>query len=74
MYSKRQVQIETQKRAQIGALLFDKAFTEILAEYSNYNNIFSAENKVELPKNTRINEHAIKFEENKQPFFRSIYA
>ena len=29
---------------------------------------------MELPKNTRINEHAIKLEESKQPLFKSIYS
>ena len=38
-------------------------------EYSDYDNVFSAENAVELLENTGINEHAIKLEEGKQlPF------
>ena len=57
MYSK--------KQAQIGALLFDKASTKVLAEYSDYSNVFLAEYAAKLPKNTRINEHAIKLEEDK---------
>ena len=32
------------------------------------------ENTVELPKNTEINEYAIKLEEGKQPPFGSIYS
>ena len=43
-------------------------------KYSNYNNIFSAEYVVELPENTKINEHAIKLEEGKQPLFGPIYS
>ena len=42
MYSK--------KQAQVGALLFNEAIIEILAEYSDYNNIFLAENIAKLPK------------------------
>ena len=70
VHSKRQAQI----KAQVGAWLFNKAFIKILAEYSNYNNIFSVENAVELPENTGINEHAIELEKDKQPFFGSIYS
>ena len=61
VYSQRQAQIE----AQVGALLFNKAPTEIPAEYSDYSNIFSVEHSVELPENTGINEHAIELEEGK---------
>ena len=72
--AKIEAQIETQNKAQIGALLFDKAPTEILAEYSNYNNVFLAENAAEIPENTGINKHAIKLEEGKQPPFGPIYS
>ena len=66
MYSKTQVQI--------GAFLFDKASTEILVEYFNYSNLFSAENIVELLENNKINDHAIKLEEDKQLSFGLIYS
>ena len=66
MYSK--------KQAQVRALLFDEASTEIPAEYFNYSDVFSAENVAELLENTGINEHAIKLEEGKQPPFCSIYS
>ena len=52
------------KQAQVGALLFDKAFTKVLVEYSNYSNVFSAENIAELPENTGINKYIIKLEED----------
>ena len=75
--SVRKAQIEAQSRAQsaaqVGALIFDKAPTKIPAEYSNYNNVFSAENVAELLENTGINEHVIKLKESKQPFFGLIY-
>ena len=60
VHSKRQVQI--QHKAQVGALLFDEASTEISAEYSDYSNVFSAKNTAELSEKTGINEHAIKLE------------
>ena len=76
----RRAKIEAKSRAQIqdvaqvGALLFDKASTEVLEEYSNYSNIFSAENTTELPDNTGMHEHAIELEEDKQPPFGPIYS
>ena len=66
MYSK--------KQAQVGALLFVKALTKVLAKYSNYSNIFLVENAVELPENTGINKHIIKLKKDKQLSFGSIYS
>ena len=80
MDTDKKAQIEAQSRAQIqdkaqvGALLFDKAPTKVPAEYSDYNNIFLAENTVVPPKNTGMNEHAIELEEGKQPPFGPIYS
>ena len=65
--------VHSEKQAQVGTLLFDEAPTEVPAEYSDYSNVFSAENVVELSENTGINEHAIELEEGKQPPFRPIY-
>ena len=47
--------VHSKKQAQVGTLLFDKAFTEVLAKYSDYSNVFSAENAAKLPENTEIN-------------------
>ena len=82
VHSERQAQIEAeahidaqgQSGAQVGALLFDEAPTEVPAEYSDYNNVFLAENAAELPENTGMNEHAIELEEGKQPPFGPIYS
>ena len=74
MASKRQVQIKTQKKAQVGALIFNKDFTKILAEYFDYSNIFLIENIAELLENIGINEYAIKLEKNKQLLFEFIYS
>ena len=66
MYFKRQ--------AQVGVLLFDKAFIEVLTEYSDYSNVFSAENAVKLLENTGINKYAIELEKGKQLAFGPIYS
>ena len=73
VYFKKQAQIKAQSRAQFKALLFNKVFTEVSAEYSDYNNVFSIENIVKLLENTRINEYAIKLKEDKQLPFGPIY-
>ena len=66
--------VHSKKQAQVGALLFHKAPTEVSAEYSDYSNVFSVENATKLPENTGINEHAIKLEEGKQLPFGLIYS
>ena len=66
--------VHSEKQAQVGALLFNEAPTEVSAEYSNYSNVFSAEYTAKLPENTGMNEHTIKLEEGKQPLFGPIYS
>ena len=66
--------VHSKRQAQVRALLFDKASTKVPAEYSDYSDVFSAENAAELPENTGMNEHAIKLEESKQPSFGPIYS
>ena len=66
--------VHSKRQAHIEALLFNKVSTEVLVEYSNYSNVFSAEYVVELLENIEINEHAIKLEEGKQPLFGPIYS
>ena len=65
--------VDSKKQAQVRALLFDKASTKILAEYSAYSNVFSAENAAKLSENTGINKHVIQQEKSKQPLFELIY-
>ena len=82
VHFERQAQIEAeahidaqgQSKAQVGALIFNKAPTEVPAEYSNYSDVFSAENVAKLPENTGMNKHAIKLAESKQPLFGPIYS
>ena len=66
--------MHSKKQAQVLALLFDKALIEVLTEYSNYSNVFLAENTAEFLENTGMNEYTIKLEEGKQPSFGSIYS
>ena len=70
MHFERQAQI----KAQFRVLLFNKASIEILVKYFNYSNVFSIENTIKIQENTRINEHAIKLEEDKQSLFGLIYS
>ena len=66
--------VHSERQAQVGALLFNEAPTEVPAEYSDYSDVFSAEHAAELPENTGMNEHAIELEEGKQPPFGPIYS
>ena len=66
--------VHFKRQAQVGALLFNKALTEVSAEYSDYSNVFLAENAAELPENIGINEYAIKLEKSKKPLFSLIYS
>ena len=74
IWEREEMPVHSKRQAQVGALLFDEAPTEVPAEYSDYNNVFSAENAAELLENTGINEHAIELEEGKQPPFGPIYS
>ena len=67
-------QAQIKAKAQVRALIFDKAPTIVLVKYFNYNNIFSAKYIIELLKYIRINDHTIKLEKNKQLFFKPIYS
>ena len=62
---RQEIPVHAEKQAQVGALIFNKALTEVSVEYSDYSNVFLAENAAEIPENTKINEHAIKLEEGK---------
>ncbi len=66
--------IYSSRAAQIAALQWAKAPTEILAKYSDYADVFSSDLAIELPKNTGLNEHAIELVEGKQRPYGPIYA
>ena len=61
MHFKKQAQIKTL----FGVLFFNKILTEVLAEFSNYSNIFFVKYIVELLKNIKMNQYALKQEEGK---------
>ena len=61
LYFEKQAQI----KAQVKALLFNKASTKIPVKYSDYSDVFLAEHAAKLPENTGINEHTIKLEKGK---------
>ena len=69
VHLKKKVQIKTQDKNQGGAqikdLIFDKVSTKILVEYSDYSNVFLAENTIELLKHIKMNDYTIKLKENK---------
>ena len=48
--------------------------TKILAEYSEFSNVFSLDSVVELPEHIGINDHPIDLLDNKQPPYGSIYS
>ena len=70
---KAQHKTKDQNRAQVGALIFDEASMAIQAVYSDYSNVFSAENEAEFSEYTGINDYAIELVKDKQPSFGPIY-
>ncbi len=66
--------IHLSRAAQIAALQWDKAPTKIPAKYSDYADVFSSDLAMELPENTRMNEHAIELIEGKQLSYGPMYA
>ena len=48
--------------------------TGILAEYSNFSNVFFSDSTAELPEYTRINDHSINLLNNKQLLYSMIYS
>ena len=64
---------QAQNNPTLAILQWNKASTKIPAEFSDYTNIFSLDLAMELPENTRMNEHTIKLIDKKQPFYGPIY-
>ena len=62
------------REVQITALIADKAPLSILAEYSDFENVFSKESAAVLLEHTEINTHTIDLEESKQPPYGPIYS
>ena len=68
------MKVHPDREVQIVILIADEAFVTILAEYSDFEDVFSKESAAVLPEHTEINTHAIDLEEGKQPLFGSIYS
>ena len=66
--------VHSERQAQVETFIFNEAFIEVPAEYSDNNKEFLKKNAVELPENTRINEYAIELEKGKQLPFGPIYS
>ena len=64
--------IDPAQEAQITLLLAKEV--SVLAQYSDFANVFLKELAKVLPKRTGINEHIIELEESKQPLYRPIYS
>ena len=74
IYLSRTSHVKGSDKLILSALQYDKASTKIPAEYFDYADIFLRDLTIKLPKNTGINEHAIKLIEGKQPLCGPIYA
>ena len=55
-------------------MIADKALITILAEYSDFEDVFSKKSTAVLPKCTEINTHAINLEKGKQSLYGPIYS
>lgn len=53
-------------QVQVAALQENKTQTKISSGYTDYADVFSLNLAMELPKNTDVNKHVIKFIKNKQ--------
>ena len=62
------------KKAQIAHLKADEAPTKVLSKYADFADVFSPKLAVDLPKQTKINDHAIKLIDNWQPPYGPIYS
>ena len=60
--------------AQIATLKLDKTPTKVSSKYANYADVFFFDLAIKLPKNTSINEYAIKLQDGKQLLYGSIYS
>ena len=61
-------------KPQISGLIAEEAPTKVLAEYSDFADVFSPDLAFELPEHTGINNYAIKLVEGQQPPYWSIYS
>ena len=55
-------------------MIAEEASTKVLAEYSDFADVFSPDLASELPEHTGINNHAIELVDGQQPPYRPIYS
>ena len=67
-------QVQIKAKAQVGALIFNKAPIKVLVKYSDYSNIFSVKIAAKLPKYSKIDNHAIELKKIEQLPFGFIYS
>ena len=73
VHPSRAVQVDS-KLAQVALWNQKKALTKVPAKYSDFSDVFSAEETLILPEQTELNEHAIKVVDGKQPSYGLIYS
>ena len=74
IYPSHAVKVDGGEPIQIVVLNQKEAPTKISAKYSDFSDVFLAEEALVLPEQIELNEHAIKLEEGKQPPYRAIYS
>ena len=65
IWEQEKILVHSKKQAQVRALIFNEASTQVPAEYSDYSNVFLAENTTELLEQIEINEHTIQLDKSK---------
>ena len=60
------------RKTQIALVLAEEV--KIPAKYSDFTNVFSEDKALVLPKLTKLNQHAIKLQDDKQQPYRPIYS
>ena len=68
------MEVNPDREVQIAALITDKAFVTISAEYLDFEDVFSKKSTVVLSEYTEINTYTINLEEDKQPLYGPIYS
>ena len=72
--SQLKLDVHPSRRPQISGFIAEEAPTKVLAEYSDFADVFSADLASELPEHTGINNHAIELVERcQQPPYGPIY-
>ena len=66
--------VHPSRRPQVSGLIAKEALTKVLAEYSNFADVFPLDLTSELPEYTGINNHAIELVDGQQPPYGPIYS